>query len=319
MNVENTTINPALIGDLASELLEREAIAREAVLTGKAPGPITGLPMVDETIGGYMAPGLHVLLAPPGAGKTALALQIAGNCGCPALYVTAEMPRVELLRRIISRTTGTYLGKLRGGKMSAEELRANITQAARTWPMVALYDAIVTPASVADIEAKAASLRERFEANHALVIVDSVTDWALSHGAAMNTAGSDERIVTEMALNGLRALALKLSIPVLAIAHRNRASKASSGADKLHAAKGTGRYEYVGESLWDLDRDIGKDDDANHRKPAELTIWKNRNGQSGVSIELEFEGRVQKFTEAGAVAEIRDLTTQHRANSHKMR
>ena len=123
MNTENITPNPALLGDLAADFLAQEAIAREAVASGKAPGPITGLEILDEEIGGFMARGVHVLLAAPGAGKTSLALQIAGTCGCPALYVTSEMPRVELLRRIIARTTRTYLGKLRGGKMSADELR----------------------------------------------------------------------------------------------------------------------------------------------------------------------------------------------------
>ncbi len=299
MNTETTAPNPALLGDLAGELLAQEAISREAIRTGKAPGPTTGLPTLDEEIGGFMARGLHVLLAAPGAGKTSLALQIAGTCGCPALYVTSEMPRVELLRRIIARTTGTYLGKLRGGKLSADELRANITQAATACPMLALYDATTATATVADIQAKADALRERFEASHVLVIVDSITDWALStaNSASANPTDSDERVIAELALNGLKALTAELSGAVLAIAHRNRAGQNAKGGDRLHAAKGTGRYEYIAESVWDLDRDAGQEPDAMQRTKAELTILKNRHGSAGVSIDLEFEGRLQKFTE----------------------
>lgn len=300
MNAETTVPNPALLGDLASELLAQEAIAREALRTGKAPGPTTGLATLDEEIGGFMARGLHVLLAAPGAGKTSLALQIAGTCGCPALYVTSEMPRVELLRRIIARTTGTYLSKLRGGKMSADELRANITQAATACPMLALYDATIKTATVADIQVKAGDLRARFEASHVLIIVDSITDWALStaNSATTNPADNDERIVAERALNGLKALTTELSGAVLAIAHRNRAGQNAKGGDKLHAGKGTGRYEYIAESVWDLDRDTGQEPDAMQRTKAELTILKNRHGSAGVSIDLEFEGRVQRFNEA---------------------
>ncbi len=248
MKSENSTPNPALLGDLADKLLEQEAISREAVRTGKAPGPTTGLTALDEEIGGFMARGLHVLLAAPGAGKTSLALQIAGTCGCPALYVTSEMPRVELLRRIIARTTGTYLGKLRGGKMSADELRANTVQAATACPMLALYDATITAATVTDIQTKADALRTRFEASHVLVIVDSITDWALStaNNAATSSMDTDERIVAELALSGLKALIAELSGAVLVIAHRNRVGQNAKGGDRLHAAKGTGRYEYIG-------------------------------------------------------------------------
>jgi replicative DNA helicase len=300
MNPETTAPNPALIGDIGGELLAQEATAREALATGKAPGPTTGLAALDEEIGGFMARGLHVLLAAPGAGKTSLALQIAGTCGCPALYVTSEMPRVELLRRIIARTTKTYLGKLRGGKMTADELRANITQAARACPMLALYDATIATASVADIQAKADALRGRFEASHVLIIVDSITDWAMStaNSATANPNDNDERVVAELALNGLKALTADLSGAVLAIAHRNRAGQNAKGGDRLHAAKGTGRYEYIAESVWDLDRDTGQEPDALQRTKAELTILKNRHGSAGVSIDLEFEGRLQKFTEA---------------------
>ena len=83
MNEGITTPNPALLGDLANDLLAQEAIAREAVASGKAPGPTTGLSTLDEEIGGFMARGLHVLLAAPGAGKTSLALQIAGTLRMP--------------------------------------------------------------------------------------------------------------------------------------------------------------------------------------------------------------------------------------------
>lgn len=300
MNTENTTPNPALIGDIGGELLAQEEISREAVRTGKAPGPTTGLATLDNEIGGFMARGLHVLLAAPGAGKTSLALQIAGTCGCPALYVTSEMPRVELLRRIIARTTGTYLGKLRGGKMSADELRANITQAARACPMLALYDATIATATIADIQTKADALRTRFEASHVLIIVDSVTDWAMStaNSATTSLTDNDERIVAESALNGLKALTAELAGAVLAISHRNRTGQNAKGGDKLHAAKGTGRYEYIAESVWDLDRDTGQEPDTMHRTKAELTILKNRHGSAGISIDLEFEGRVQRFVEA---------------------
>lgn len=281
--------------------MAQEAIAREALATGKAPGPVTGLSLLDEEIGGFLARGLHVLLAAPGAGKTSLALQVAGTCGCPALYVTSEMPRVELLRRIVSRTTKTYLGQLRGGKMATDEIASRVKRASVACPMLSLYDATISTASIKDVAKKAEALRKRFEAEHVLIVIDSITDWAISTSEAEakdnKVALDDERIVAERALNGLKTLTSDLPGAVLAIAHRNRAGQGAGGSNKLHAAKGTGRYEYIAESVFDLERDTIKEPDKHHRTEAILTLLKNRHGSAGVEIPLYFEGRVQTFTQ----------------------
>ena len=57
-------------------------------------------------------------------------------------------------------------------------------------------------------------------------------------------------------------------------------------------------FSYIAESVWDLDRDTGQEPDAKQRTNAELTILKNRHGSAGVSIDLKFEGRLQRFMEA---------------------
>lgn len=208
------------------------------------------------------------------------------------------MRRTELLRRITARVTETYLGKLRGGQLSEEVLRAHVCKAVVGCPMLALYDATEHRATADDIRAKAEALRNRFESPHLLIVVDSVTDWALNAAAPgeNEAALTDQFTMSEGALNGLKQIASTLSCAVIAIAHRNRVSQKAKGADKLHGAKGTGRYEYVSESVWDLDRDPTQGNDG-HITSAELTILKNRHGSTGLSIMLNFEGRLQKFTE----------------------
>ncbi len=44
---------------------EAAAIARE---TGRPRGPVTGLSSLDEALGGYLSPGVHIVQAAPGAG-----------------------------------------------------------------------------------------------------------------------------------------------------------------------------------------------------------------------------------------------------------
>jgi replicative DNA helicase len=294
--------NPALLESLIGGLLAEEDHAREAAAAGQAPGPCTGFAQLDEELGGYLAPGVHTLLAAPGAGKTALCLQIAARCGCPALYISAEMPRLELLRRLIARETGTFLGRLRGGEQSRAALSKLAERAASNAPQLALFDAQEAAvgeqgngATCAAIAVKADALRARFECKQVLIIVDSVTEWAplaMLNEAALS--GASEYSLTENAVNGLRSLASALHCPLIAIAHRHRAGQGKD-ADRLHAAKGTGRYEYISESVWDLNRDFKIPTDREGRVPSELTILKNRHGATGSTIHLMFEGRLQKF------------------------
>jgi replicative DNA helicase len=213
------------------------------------------------------------------------------------------MPRIELLRRVIARETGTFLGRLRGGEQSREALAKLAERAALNAPQLALFDAHEAAvseqgnaATCAAIAVKAEALRARFGSKHLLIIVDSVTEWAPL--ATMNEAalsGGSEYSLTESAVNGLRSLASALHCPLIAIAHRHRAGQGKD-ADRLHSAKGTGRYEYISESVWDLNRDFKVPADRDGRVPAELVILKNRHGATGTTIHMMFEGRLQKFT-----------------------
>ena len=295
--------NPALVADLVADLLAEENQAREARACGRAPGPLTRFEPLDRELGGFLAPGVHTVLAAPGAGKTALCLQIAAHCGCPALYVSAEMRRVELLRRLIARESGEYLGRLRGGQLEPQRLQNLADQTAQKTPQLALFDAQEAAmdsgsggASVGALAARAAALKARFEAPHVLVVIDSVTEWApLALLADADKAGLNEYAQAEAAVNGLKNLASSLSCPVLAIAHRHRAAQ-GAGADKLHGAKGTGRFEYISESVWDMERDHKNRPLQSECAHIDLTLLKNRYGAVGGTFRLLFEGRLQKFS-----------------------
>lgn len=297
------TPNPALTVDLVADLLAEELGARQARMSGLAPGPLTSFEPLDRELGGFLAPGVHTVLAAPGAGKTALCLQIAARCGCPTLYVSAEMRRVELMRRLIARETGEYLGKLRGGALETDRLVALARRTAAQTPQMALFDAqeaAANPegggATVSALAARAGALKAHFQSDHILVVIDSVTEWAPL--ATMNdhsNAGAGEYALAEVAVNGLKNLASVLRCPVLAIAHRHRAAQ-SKDADRLHGAKGTGRYEYISESVWDMERDQKNRPPGGESSYIDLTLLKNRYGAVGGTFRFCFEGRIQKFS-----------------------
>lgn len=281
------------LGDLLDEWQDDAQAAHGARVNGTARGPVTGLRSLDAALGGVLAPGVHILHAEPGIGKTALALQIAATCGVPALYLTAEMHCLELFKRITARETGTYLGRLKSGELTPEDSLDKARQAAAAVPHLTLADATAAFATLDWLTGAARVARGA--APHVLVIVDSVHSWAAGSPAAL-----DEYVALNAALDTLRQLAGRLNAPCLGIAERNRASMREGG---LSASAGSRRFEYGSESVLELAKE---DPDkagplAAGETPVSLRLAKNRHGSAGTKLRLTFNGALQMFTDRGPV------------------
>lgn len=288
-----------LLSDLVADFVADTEAARKALETGRPRGPITGLSSVDTVLGTYLSPGLHVLQGAPGCGKTALALQIASDCVYPCLYVSAEMPLLELFRRLISRQTRTFLGKLKTGELGGKEAQRLALTTIENLPHMALMDSTLAYADVESICTAAEGLCEAMNAPQALVIIDSLTVWAKAAvKSSMDMMGIGEYEIINQGVLGCTNVANFLKSPVIALSHRNRQGNRSEGG--LHAAKGSGSIEYEAESVLDLehaDRD-NRTPDINGDVKIKMTAFKNRNGIPNISVPLLFNGRTQTFTEA---------------------
>jgi replicative DNA helicase len=294
--MNNNTPRLTLLSDLVTEFVADTEAAQKALESGMPRGPVTGLSRLDEAIGGFFANGLHILQAAPGAGKSAFSLQTAANCRFPALYLTAEMSVLEIFRRLISRETETYLGKLKTGELGAKEAMRLALETVKNLPSFALLDGTSGYASPQQILDVAEALKERAGTLQVLVVIDSIQVWAKTvRGVDADFAGASEYELLNAALGSLSALASELKSPVLAVSHRNRAGNRSNDAS-LHSAKGSGEVEYLAESVIDLTR---KDEqpDSNGEVEIGLRVLKNRHGVPGLNIPLRFCGRIQKFRE----------------------
>lgn len=285
-----------LLSDLVSEFVADAEAAQKALESGKPRGPVTGLTRLDETIGGFFSNGLHILQAAPGAGKSAFSLQVAAKCQFPCLYLTAEMSILELFRRLISRETETYLGKLKTGELGGRESMRLALETVTKLPNIALLDGTSGYASPQQLLDAAESLKERSGTSQVLVVIDSIQVWAKTvRGVDSDFVGASEYELLNAGLGSLSALATQLKSPVLAVSHRNRVGNRSNDAS-LHSAKGSGEVEYLAESVIDLTR---KDEqpDSNGEVEISLKLLKNRHGVPGLNIPLRFCGRIQKFRE----------------------
>ena len=252
-------------------------------------GPITGLGALDRELGGYWAAGLHIAHGAPGAGKTAFALQVAASCQCPCLYLTCEMAPLELLRRLTARATQTFLGRLKSGELRPDASLALARRGAASAPQLAMVDGTRAYASPSYLRECAQIVRG--DAEHLLIVVDSLHSWAESAGAS----GATEYETLNVALMALKRAASELDCPILAIAERNRGAMQGGG---LSAGAGSRKIEYGAETVLDLERAESAHQDAGGEVEVKAKLCKNRHGAAGKSVKLKFNGALQLFSQA---------------------
>lgn len=281
---------------LLDELLDEATAAHNAHQTGTARGPqIAFSSRLARELGGYLSVGLHAIHAAPGAGKTALAGQVAAGAGCPALIVSCEMGPLELLRRHIARETSTYLGKLRSGQLPPSEVLTLARRAAAAMPKLAIADA--TRGALSPLELREFASVTRGSDDHLVIVIDSLHAWVRS---VFPEATEYEGL--GLGITVLQQLAAAERCAIVVVCERNRVGMAEDG---LHSTKGTAGLEYACESVWALGRKKDAVLDVNGEVNVELTLAKNRNGAPGVSIPLQFAGGFMRFTDPSEQRKLR--------------
>jgi replicative DNA helicase len=288
---EPTPARLTRVADILDEFHADYVAAYEDRQAGRARGPVTGLSDVDEALGGYLAPGLTVLSGNTGVGKTAFSLQIGATCGVPCLYVTAEMSRLELFRRIMARTTNTFLSRIKSVEFEPQVALMLARRAAEAASALAFADATAgRVASPTWIRESAEIVRG--DSPHLLIVIDSTHSWA------EGTFDGDEYAVLNCGLKELRQIASGLNCSVLMIAEQNRGAMKADKIGKVgdvNAMAGSRKFEYGAEAVLDLHCIGGAQPDAFGEVDVTLSLAKNRNGVSGQKVDLHFNRALQTF------------------------
>jgi replicative DNA helicase len=297
MNETHTAPPLIHLSDLVSEFVSDTNAAAAAKASGRPRGIITGLSKLDNFFGGYLAPGIHVLQAAPGAGKTAFAMQTASDCAYSALFVSAEMGTLELFRRLIARQTKTFLGRLKTGEISGNQAAALAVQTAQSLEHLKIMDATKQYASPTHIIETAKRFRDAVQTDHVLIVIDSLHVWArAAKQSSPDLEQADEYSLINHAIGSVNGIAAALKCPVITIAHKNREGNKSKSGDNLHAAKGSGAIEYEAESILDLSKET-ETENANGEIEVRAKLQKNRNGVAGASVKLAFNTALMSFRE----------------------
>lgn len=259
----------------------------------------TGLPTIDETLGGGMLnSGLYIMAARPGCGKTALALQIADTVAAhtgAVLFVTLEMDSVQLTARRIARITGIPANRLLMHTLAAEEEVA-VALAHKQLAHEPLYMNGREHCSINDIRVLAHQVKDL-----RLVVIDYL-------GLLKPTRHYNSRYEEVTAISGeLKALARSLGVPVLCLAQLNRANEMRP--DKrpcLADLRDSGAIEQDADGVFLLHReDMHRLKLAGEERLVEVecTLAKHRHGATG-AVNLGFDLQTGDFQEIRGVANV---------------
>lgn len=247
---------------------------------GKRPDYLTwGLKPLDERL--YCERGDLVILGGyPSDGKTALALAFAYHQGRdkPVGFFSFETNDRKLFDRLIPTVSKVDFGAVK---------RHGLTDA--DWETLAAHSKAITGnrlelitangMSVADI--KALAVARRFE----VIYIDY-----LQLIAPARREGSSFEQVTQISMD-LHNLAQRTGITVVALSQLSRPEKGSNRAPNMRDLRQSGQIEQDADVIMFVYRTDRK---AIH-SPREIIVAKNKEGEAGGVLRMEFDGRTQTF------------------------
>ena len=250
-------------------LMEYLGQARTSGLAGVS----TGLrDLVTMTLG--LSPGLYLVAAATGTGKTAIAGQIALHVAehhGPVVFVSMELTDVDLAVRLVSVITNIPKEQLVTGNLTLEQgntVMAAIDRLSRS----RLHIVFGSGYTSGDVRAYALKVQAAEGVKPALVVVDYVQLLRDVEGDGRMR----ERNVSAAA-RGLKDVSGELGVPVLALVqlNRNRATRPDK-RPQLADLRESGDLENTADSVLGLYRDEMDHPGSDDKGLAELSVLKKR-------------------------------------------
>ena len=251
------------------------------------PDPVpTGFTNLDKCLSGGLRPGLHMITAPPGTGKTSFAVQVCVNnlrSGNTSAYISFEQTASDIALRFTACATNAFRWSDAPGW--ARALKDNPADPYSNPVISALYKVMTEWGERALITGPSQNGESGPRTVEDVIVV---IENAVAHGAnlvtidylqlidvAAKTDGDTERL--RIVIDKLAVAAVEYGIPIILLAAQSREGQRSGG---LTSISGSSRAEYSAVTLMTLQHDE-EDPPASKGVGGELLmIHKNRYGKT---------------------------------------
>ncbi len=260
---------------------------------GHITGVSTGFPELDSMTSGLQPGELVILAARPSMGKTAFALNIAGNAALetkvPVAIFSLEMSSEALVTRMLCSEARVNLAHVRRGYLNEGDL-GHLSMAAGR-----LFDAgifIDDSAAMNVLEIRSKARRLKAEQNIGLIVIDYIQ--------MMSAVGRNDNRQQEIAAisRSLKGLAKELRLPVLVLSQLSRAAETRSDRrPMLSDLRESGAIEQDADLVMFIYREAYYEKEKKDDRTSEIIIAKQRNGPTG-TVQLIFNHEYTRFDSA---------------------
>lgn len=263
---------------------------------------LTGIPLLDQSLGGLHGGRLYVIGARPATGKTALAISAAFN-SCAygdVLFCSYEMQPSEIMGRVLARMARVNSQDISYKTLNAEQLTRLAQYYAEAGRLPIWFGVnAATPEKV-----RSEALRMQKKGSLRLIVVDYLQLMVSGRKA------ESRRVEVGQISRALKQLSMELDVPVLALSQLNRVSEGSpSRVPTMSEMRESGDIEQDADAIvlmYQLpdgtDAFVDTCEEQGY-KPVRLLLDKNRQGKSGIAIDTAFDGATMTFISKSAVLE----------------
>jgi len=253
-------------------------------------GTPSGFADLDKYTAGFQNADLIILAARPSVGKTALALNIAGNAAIkhkiPVAIFSLEMSKEQLAQRMLCSEAEVDAQKLKTASLSDTGWK-KLTRALGRLSEAPIFIDDSPALTITEMRAKAR--RMKIERGLGLIIVDYMQ---LMRGRARSENRVQE--ISEIA-RSLKTLARELDVPVMALSQLSRAvEQRNDRVPRLSDLRESGEIEQTADLVMFIHRDDYYNPQSERANIAEIIIAKQRNGPVG-TVELVFRREITRF------------------------
>ena len=264
---------------------------------GKIEGVPTGYTELDDMLTG-LHPGELVLVAGrPSMGKTSIGMNFIENAairaGKKAAVFSLEMPAEQLAMRMLCTEARVDMQRVRRGQLSDDEWQSLCNAMVSIGPATIYVDATpgITPSGVR-------SKARRLQLEHGLDVI--MIDY-LSLMTGVGKFGSRQEEVSSIS-RSLKALAIELGVPVIALQQLSRAPTGRSNhRPVLSDIRDSGAIDQDADVVMFIHREDYYDPETPDKNIAEIIIAKQRNGSLG-TVKLGWKGEYTWFMDLSPTA-----------------